>query len=60
MEVVEQGRKLGAFRTSTLQDFEMGRPLELAAIGDAVAELAVRQGIPVPTLRAKCRERPET
>ena len=45
---IEVGRRLGAFRTSMLQDFERGRPLELAAIGDAVVELGARIGVPMP------------
>lgn len=49
---IEVGRRLGAFRTSMLQDFDRGRPLELAAISDALLELADRQGVAVPTLRA--------
>ncbi|AOJ28626.1 MULTISPECIES: ketopantoate reductase family protein [Burkholderia] len=47
-----QGEKMGAFRTSMLQDYEKGQRLELAAIGDAVVELADRYGIPMPTTRA--------
>ncbi|MXN75362.1 2-dehydropantoate 2-reductase [Burkholderia sp. 4701] len=46
------GEKMGAFRTSMLQDYEKGQRLELAAIGDAVLELAGRYGIPMPTTRA--------
>jgi 2-dehydropantoate 2-reductase len=45
------GRRLGAFRTSMLQDFERGRPLELAAIVETVLELADRVGVPMPTTR---------
>ncbi|WP_238120705.1 MULTISPECIES: ketopantoate reductase family protein [unclassified Xanthobacter] len=37
--------KLGDVRTSMLQDYESGRPLELAAIGDAVLELARHKGL---------------
>ena len=33
---MELGAGMGAVRTSMLQDYEQGRPLELAAIGDAV------------------------
>lgn len=47
-----QGEKMGAFRTSMLQDYEKGQRLELAAIGDAVLELADRYGIAMPTTRA--------
>ena len=45
-------RKLGDFRTSMLQDFETGRPLELDPIIGAVVELAERVGQPVPFIRA--------
>lgn len=40
---------MGPIRTSMLQDALQGNPLELAAIGDAVLELARLQGIPMPT-----------
>ncbi|HEY0294704.1 MAG TPA: 2-dehydropantoate 2-reductase [Bordetella sp.] len=50
--MVERAAKLGDFRTSMLQDFHAGRPLELAAIGDAVLELAERYDIPMPTTRS--------
>jgi 2-dehydropantoate 2-reductase len=43
--------RLGDHKTSTLQDFEAGKPLELAALVDAVIELAGAAGVPVPTLR---------
>ena len=33
---LELGEAMGAVRTSMLQDYERGRALELAAIGDAV------------------------
>ena len=45
---VAEGAALGAVRTSMLQDHLAGRPLELAAIGDAVLELAQLQGMPMP------------
>jgi len=47
--LIELGSRMGAVRTSMLQDYEAGRPLELAAIGDAVLELAARKGIPMTT-----------
>lgn len=46
---MELGAGMGPVRTSMLQDFEQGRPLELAAIGDAVIELAGYQGLTMPT-----------
>lgn len=45
---LEGAARVGPHKTSTLQDLEMGRPLELDAIVGAVAELADRLGIPVP------------
>jgi 2-dehydropantoate 2-reductase len=46
------GEKVGEHRTSTLQDLDAGKPLELAAIIDAVVELADITGVEVPSLRA--------
>lgn len=48
---MEMGACMGAVRTSMLQDFEKGRPLELQAIGDAVVEMAERQGLAMPVTR---------
>ena len=45
------GRRLGAFRTSMLQDFERGRRLELPAIVESVIELGERAGVPMPTTK---------
>jgi 2-dehydropantoate 2-reductase len=44
--------KVGAHKTSMLQDLEAGRPLELEAVVGAVVELADRLAIPVPATRA--------
>lgn len=49
---LQEGEAMGPFRTSMLQDHARGRPLELAAIGEAVLELADRYGLPMPTTRA--------
>jgi 2-dehydropantoate 2-reductase len=46
------GASMGAVRTSMLQDFDKGLPLELAAIGDAVLEMAARVNIPMPITRS--------
>jgi 2-dehydropantoate 2-reductase len=46
------GEKVGEHRTSTLQDLEAGKPLELGPIIDAVVELADLTGVDVPSLRA--------
>ena len=44
--------RLGAFKTSMLQDVEAGRPIELEALLGAPIELAHRYDLPVPTLEA--------
>ncbi|WP_406442994.1 2-dehydropantoate 2-reductase [Streptomyces sp. NBC_00631] len=43
--------KVGDHRTSTLQDLERGKPLELDVLLAAVVELAEITGVAVPTLR---------
>ncbi|MCQ4160658.1 2-dehydropantoate 2-reductase [Roseomonas sp. GC11] len=43
-------RRLGAIRTSMLQDLEAGRALELGPILGALVELAEHAGLPVPAL----------
>mgnify|MGYP000854495730 CR=1 FL=1 len=45
---ISEGAAMGMVRTSMLQDFLAGRPLELAAIGDAVLELARLHGMDMP------------
>jgi len=45
-------RKLGAFRTSMLQDVDAGRPLEIDALLTAVREIAMKVAIPTPQLDA--------
>ena len=42
--------KLGAFKTSMLQDVEAGRPIELEALLGAPREIATRAGVPTPQL----------
>ena len=44
--------KLGAFKTSMLQDVEAGRPIELDGIVGAVREIAQRVGIATPNVDA--------
>jgi 2-dehydropantoate 2-reductase len=46
----EVTRKLGAFKTSMLQDVEAGRQLELDAIVGAVHEIASRLEVPSPNI----------
>jgi len=43
--------RVGAHKTSMLQDLEAGRPLEIDALVGSVVELADRLGVPVPHLR---------
>ncbi|MDT7838506.1 2-dehydropantoate 2-reductase [Aquabacterium sp. OR-4] len=45
-------RKLGAFKTSMLQDVEAGRALELDALVGAVHEIAQRVGVDTPFIGA--------
>jgi 2-dehydropantoate 2-reductase len=45
-------RKLGAFRTSMLQDVQAGRPLELDALVGAVREIGLRVGVATPSIDA--------
>jgi 2-dehydropantoate 2-reductase len=42
--------RLGAFKTSMLQDVEAGRPIELEALLGAPREIARSRGIPTPAL----------
>lgn len=45
-------RKLGAFKTSMLQDVEAGRSIELDGIAGAVREIAAHVGVATPNLDA--------
>jgi 2-dehydropantoate 2-reductase len=47
---MEVTARLGAFKTSMLQDVETGRPIELEAMLGAPREIATRMGIPTPRL----------
>ncbi len=44
--------KVGAHKTSMLQDYEAGRPMELEAVVGAVVELGDRLNIPMPATHA--------
>jgi 2-dehydropantoate 2-reductase len=44
--------KVGAHKTSMLQDLEAGRPMEIDAVVGAVMELGDRLGVPMPVTRA--------
>jgi 2-dehydropantoate 2-reductase len=43
--------RLGAFKSSMLQDVEAGRPIELEALLGAPLEIAAKVGVPVPQLQ---------
>lgn len=45
-----EGAKLGPFRTSMLQDFDKGRPIELDAILGVVSEIGGLMGIETPAI----------
>jgi 2-dehydropantoate 2-reductase len=49
---IDEARRLGAFKTSMLQDFENGRPVEIEALVDAVVELGHHVAVATPTLAA--------
>jgi 2-dehydropantoate 2-reductase len=51
-ERLDVAARLGAFRTSMLQDSDRGRRLETDAILGAVRELARRTGVPSPAMDA--------
>lgn len=44
-------QKVGAHKTSMLQDYEAGRPMELEAVVGAVVELGERLGVAMPATR---------
>ena len=49
---LQAGIAVGDHRTSMLQDFEAGKPLELDCLTGAVIEIADLLGVPVPQTRA--------
>jgi 2-dehydropantoate 2-reductase len=49
---MEVTRKLGAFKTSMLQDVEASRPIELDALVGVVREMALRVGVATPMIDA--------
>jgi 2-dehydropantoate 2-reductase len=49
--LLAMGAGMGAVRTSMLQDFEKGQPLELSSICEAVIELAELHGLPMRMTR---------
>jgi 2-dehydropantoate 2-reductase len=49
---IDEGAYVGDFKTSMLQDFEAGRPVEIDPIVFAVVELGRRVGVATPMLEA--------
>jgi 2-dehydropantoate 2-reductase len=53
-ELIARTRKMGAYKASTLIDFERGQPLELESIFLEPLRRATRAGVPMPRLSALC------
>jgi 2-dehydropantoate 2-reductase len=51
---IERTRTMGAYKASTLLDFELGRPLELETLFLEPLRQAQRAGVPTPRLAALC------
>jgi 2-dehydropantoate 2-reductase len=54
-EQIERTRSMGAYKASTLIDFERGLPLELGSVFRLPLEHARRTGVATPRLEALCR-----
>jgi 2-dehydropantoate 2-reductase len=54
-EQIERTRTMGAYKASTLLDFELGRPLELESMFLEPLRRAQKAGVPVPRLAALCQ-----
>ena len=52
---IERTRTMGAYRASTLIDFERGQPLELESLFLEPLRQAQAAGVPTPRLAALCR-----
>jgi 2-dehydropantoate 2-reductase len=52
---IERTRTMGAYKASTLIDFERGQPLELESLFLEPLRQAQEAGVPVPRLEALCR-----
>jgi 2-dehydropantoate 2-reductase len=50
-ERIERARRVGAHKTSMLQDFEAGRPMEIEALLGSIVELGARLEIATPATR---------
>jgi len=53
-ERIERTRTMGAYRASTLIDFERGQPLELQSLFLEPLRQATQAGVPMPRLAALC------
>lgn len=53
-ENIERTRTMGAYKASTLLDFDLGRPLELDSLFLEPLRLAREAGVPTPRLAAMC------
>jgi 2-dehydropantoate 2-reductase len=53
-EQIERTRTMGAYKASTLLDFELGRPLELESMFLEPLRRAQTTGVPVPRMAALC------
>ena len=51
---IERTRTMGAYKASTLIDFELGRPLELGSLFLEPLRRAAEAGMSVPRLKALC------
>jgi len=52
---IARTRTMGAYKASTLLDFERGRPLELDSLFQAPLRQARQAGVPTPRLENLCR-----
>jgi 2-dehydropantoate 2-reductase len=50
--IIQPEQNIRISKTSMLQDWEAGRPMELEAVVGAVVELGERLGVPLPSTRA--------
>jgi len=53
-ELIQRTRAMGAYKASTLIDFERGQPLELQSLFLEPLRQATRAGLPMPRLSALC------
>jgi len=53
-KMIERTRTMGAYKASTLLDFELGRPLELSALFFQPLQHAKELGVPTPRLVRLC------